>query len=84
MQIGAFLTEVAERAVELDGRVMMAMVVDEKVVETLERWWSGGRGGGEVEEVVELCEGKKRYLSAGFLHLSTPTWSIKSTSASQK
>ena len=84
MQIGAFLTEVAERAVELDGRVMMAMVVDEKVVETLERWWSGGRGGGEVEEVVERCEGKKRYLSAGFLHLSTPTWSIKSTSASQK
>ena len=48
MQIGAFLTEVAERAVELDGRVMMAMVVDEKVVETLERWWGGGRGGGEV------------------------------------
>ena len=44
-------------------------------------WW---RGGGEVEEVVERCEGKKRYLSAGFLHLSTPTWSIKSTSASQK
>ena len=77
LQVGAFLTEVAEKAVGLDGRVMMAMVVDEEVVETLERWWSGG-------EVVERCEGKKKYLSAGFLHLSTPTWSIKSTSASQK
>ena len=44
----------------------------------------GGGDSGEVEEVVERCEGKKRYLSAGFLHLSTPTWSIKSTSASQK
>ena len=48
-----------------------------EVVERWKRWWSGG-------EVVERCEGKKRYLSAGFLHLSTPTWSIKSTSASQK
>ena len=48
MQIGAFLTEVAERAVELDGRVMMAMVVDEKVVERWKSWWNGGRGGGEV------------------------------------
>ena len=45
---------------------------------------SGREGGGDSGEVVERCEGKKRYLSAGFLHLSTPTWSIKSTSASQK